>query len=222
MKMRGVLASRVSRVACGAGVLFACGFAAFAQFHRSEQDREITYWLQDPSTHQFKISHDFTITKAGQKYAHSFVRKGSTVAPDSKMYDVDTGKELKTYIVSGKDVNAEGYYPEHHDDDEVVVQGDLDRAPGEGQSVRVRVVETYTDPVGYTMQGGELVWTRTLGRPLNYVTLPMGWMLTSLNNPAAISLDEQGRVLLRFTNPRNDELNVTIKAKRRSGIVKPI
>jgi len=44
-------------------------------FHRAEQDREISYWLLDPSTHQFRISHDFTVTRRGQKYVHSFVRK---------------------------------------------------------------------------------------------------------------------------------------------------
>jgi len=188
---------------------------ASAQFHRSEQDREITYWLLDPSTHQFRISHDFTLTRVGQKYAHSFVRAGSVVAPDSKMFNVDTGKELKTYTVKGKEVNDLKYYPQPTEPDSVVVQGDLDQPIAEGQSVRIRVEETYTDPVGYTMEKDELVWHRTLGRPLNLVTLPAGWTLTSLDTPAVISLDSEGRTLLRFTNPRNDELNITIKGRRR-------
>src|ERR1700680_960539 len=97
-------------------------------FHRAEQDREITYWLLDPATHQFRISHDFTVTKVGQKSVHSFVRKGSVVAPDSKMTDLDTGKPLKTYTVTGKQVNALGYYPDPADPDSVVVQGDLEHA----------------------------------------------------------------------------------------------
>ena len=50
-----------------------------AQFHRAEQDREIHYWLLAPDTHQFRISHDFTVSRPGQKYVHSFVRKGSVV-----------------------------------------------------------------------------------------------------------------------------------------------
>ncbi len=188
---------------------------ALAQFHRAEQDREISYWLLDPATHQFRISHDFTVTRAGQKSVHSFVRKGSTVAPDSQIFDLDTGKQLKTHLVSGKEVNALGYYPTPTDPESVVVQGDLDGPVGEGLSKRVRVIETYTDPVGYTVKDGELVWTRTLGRPVNYVTLPAGWMLTSVNTPAVITLDGEGRVKLRFTNIRNDELAVTIRAKRR-------
>jgi hypothetical protein len=186
-----------------------------AQFHRAEQDREIRYWLLDPATHQFHISHDFTVTRVGQKSVHSFVRKGSTVSPDAKMTNLDTGKQLNTHNVTGKQVNELGYYPEPTDPDSVVVQGDLEQPVAEGGSVRIRVEETYTDPVGYVVKDGELVWTRTLGRPLNFVTLPAGWMLTSVNTPAVISLDEQGRVTLRFTNPRNDELAVTIKAKKR-------
>jgi hypothetical protein len=131
------------------------------------------------------------------------------------MINLDSGKALKTYTVAGKDVNALGYYPDKVDPDSIAVQGDLEHAIAEGQSSRIRVEETYTDPVGYTLQDGELVWTRTLGRPLNYVTLPGGWMLTSVNTPAVISLDEEGRVKLRFTNTRNGDLAVEIKARKR-------
>ncbi len=188
---------------------------AFGQFHRAEQDRDIRYLLLDPSTHQFFISHDFTVTKVGQKSVHSFVRKGSEVSPDSKMFNVDTGEPLRTHIVSGKEVNALNYYPQPTDPDSVVVQGDLAKSIQEGESVRVRVEETYTDPVGYTMQGKELVWTRTLGRPLNFVTLPDGWMLTSVNVPAVITMDAKGRATLRFTNTRNGDIAVTIRGRRR-------
>jgi hypothetical protein len=183
--------------------------------HRAEQDREISYWLLDPDTHQFRISHDFTVTRAGQKSVHSFVRKGSVVSPDAKMIDLDTGKELPTHNVAGKDVNALGYYPEPVDPESVAVQGDLETPVAEGRSTRIRVQETYTDPAGYFEQDGELTWKRTVGRPLNFVTLPAGWMLTSVNMPATISLDEQGRITLRFVNIRNDELSIVIKARRR-------
>jgi hypothetical protein len=196
-------------------VLATASIAQQESLHRAEQDRVISYWLLDPATHQFRISHDFTVTRVGQKYVHSFVRKGSVVSPDAKMFDVDAGKELKTYTVSGKDVNALGYYPDKVEPDSVAVQGDLLHPIAEGQSTRVRVQETYTDPVGYILKDGELVWTRTLGRPLNYVTLPAGWMLTSLNTPAVISLDEEGRIKLRFTNTRNGDLAIEIKARKR-------
>ena len=208
----------MKRIVVGLAAIFSVALAASAQqesFHRAEQDREISYWLLDPSTHQFRISHDFTVTRPGQKYVHSFVRKGSVVSPDAKMIDVDTGKQLKTYTVAGKDVNALGYYPNKVDDDSVAVQGDLEHTVGEGQSTRIRVQETYTDPVGYIVKDGELVWTRTLGRPFNYVTLPPGWMLTSVNTPAVITLDEEGRIKLRFTTTRNGDLAIEIKARAR-------
>jgi hypothetical protein len=143
------------------------------------------------------------------------VRKGSEVSPDARMICLDTGKQLKTYTVKGKDVNALGYYPTPTDPDSVVVQGDLEKPIGEGLSTRVRVEETYTDPVGYTIKNGELDWTRTLGRPFNQVALPAGWRLTSVNTPAIILLDDQDRVVLRFTNIRNDQLAVTIRARKR-------
>ena len=184
-------------------------------YHRAEQDPERSYSLLEPATHQFLISHDFTVTRVGQKSVHSFVRKGSVVAPDAKMTDLDTGKPLKTSTVTGKAVNALGYYPEPVEPDSVAVQGDLEHPVGEGQSTRVRVQETYTDPVGYVLKDGELTWTRTLGRPLNYVTLPAGWMLTSVNTPAVITLDDEGRIKLRFTNTRNGDLAIVIKAKKR-------
>jgi hypothetical protein len=198
--------------------LIALALLAIAQqsFHRAEQDREIRYWLLDPSTHQFRISHDFTVTRVGQASVHSFVRKGSVVAPDATIIDLDTGKKLHTHVVTGKEVNALGYYPTPVDADSIAVQGDLEEPIAKDHSTRVRVEETYTDAAGYFEKDGELTWTRTLGRPLNYVTLPAGWMLTSVNTPATISLDDEGRVKLRFVNIRNDELSITIKGRRRT------
>ena len=186
-----------------------------AQFHRAEQDREIHYWLLEPDSHQFRISHDFTVSKVGQKYVHSFVRTGSLVTK-SIVIDLNTGKELETYNVTGKSVNALGYYPTPTEPDSVVVQGNLDHALAAGESVRVRVIETYTDPVGYQIHDGELVWDRTLGRPYNDVALPAGWMLTSVSVPAIVSLDSEGRVLCRFTNPRNGDIHVVLKARQRA------
>jgi len=185
-----------------------------AQIHRAEQDREITYWLLPPETHQFRISHDFNVTRPGESSVHSFVRKGSVVTA-SEIYDLDTGEKLPTHEVTGKSVNALGYYPEPTGDDTVVVQGDLPHALAAGESVRVRVIETYTDPQSYKLANGELTWDRTLGRPRDVVILPAGWLLTGVTVPAIVSLDAEGRVMCRFSNPRNDEIHVVLKAKHR-------
>lgn len=186
-----------------------------AQQHRAEQDREITYWLLPPETHRFRISHDFNVTRVGQASVHSFVRKGSIVN-ESQIFDLDTGEKLKTYNVSGKSVNALKYYPNPVADDSVAVQADLPHPIGPGESGRVRVIETYTDAESYSAKSGELIWDRTLGRPRNIAILPAGWYLTGVSVPAIISLDNEGRVVCRFTNPRNDEIHVVLKARLRS------
>lgn len=203
-------------------LLLLAGAAAWAQesqpFHRAEEDREIIYWMLDPATSQFRFSHDFTITRAGQKYAHSWVRKGSTVSDDVTFIDLDTGKKLKTSKVTGKDVNALGYYDEPTDADDVVVQGELLQPVPAGGSVRIRVMETYTDHEHYYLdKGGELVWDRTFGRPRNVLTLPDGWMLVSCSVPAIISTDSADRIALQFNNPRNDEVHVVVHARKRPG-----
>ena len=169
---------------------------SFLQVHRAEQDREITYWLLEPDTHQFRISHDFNASKPGQKFVQSLIRKGST-ASDARFFDLDTGEELKAYPVDG------------------AVQADLPKPIAAGESVRIRVLETYTDAVGYRLENREFIWDRTLGRPRNQVTLPLGWRLTESTIPAIVSLDSEGRVVCRYTNPRNDEIHVILKGRKR-------
>ncbi|HSP07440.1 MAG TPA: hypothetical protein VLR94_09700 [Acidobacteriota bacterium] len=185
-------------------------------FHRAEEDREITYWMLDPASSQFRFSHDFTISRPGQKYAHSWVRKGSTVSDDQTFIDLDTGKKLKTKKVTGKEVNELGYYEEATDPDDVVVQGELLQPVPVGGTVRIRVMETYTDKEHYYVdKSGDLVWDRTFGRPRNILTLPAGWMLVSCTFPAIITQDAEGRIVLQLNNPRNDEIHVIVHARKR-------
>ena len=204
----------------GACLLLLFAAVLYAQetepFHRAEDDKEITYWMLDPQTHQFRFSHDFNITRAGQKFAHSFVRKGSTVSDDITFIDLDTGKRLKIHKTTGKAVNALGYYPEKSDDDDVVVEGELLSPVSESGSARIRVMETYTDAERYYVdKNGELVWDRTFGRSRNILKLPAGWMLVSCNFPVIISEDEHGLITLRMTNSRNDELHIIVRARKR-------
>lgn len=191
-------------------------FAALlgAQQERALQDRIIHYWLLEPDAHQFRISHDFTVDRVGQRSVHSFVRTGSVVSA-AQIIDLNTGLTLPTHNASGKEVNALGYYPTPAEPQSVVVQGDLPKAIAAGETARVRVIETYTDPKGYRMEGGELVWDRTLGRPYNEITLPAGWKLTGMSVPAIVSTDSEGRVMCRVTNPRNDEVHVVLRARKR-------
>lgn len=187
---------------------------AGAQEHRAEQDREITYWMLDPDSASFRISHDFTVDTAGERYVHNFVRAGSEVS-EPTFYDLNRGVRLESRMISGAELNAMGVYPRTLPDDAVVVQAELVEPVAAGHSVRIRVVETYTDRERYYLEDAELVWDRSLGRPYNVVKLPPGWRLTAVNTPATVELDDEDLVSLRFINPRNDSLAVVIRARRR-------
>ena len=182
---------------------------------RAHQDREIVYFLRDPGSHAFDLYHDYTETREGMDRYINVVRQGSTVAnPGARI--LDTGEELKPEILKGEAITAakldigEPVRP----DSEIV----LIRFPpvARGASVRLRISETYTDPARYKMEGDELVWDRSFGRPRNAVVLPAGWMLTASAIPATVSVTEDGRIRLDFVNPRPDEIAVLIKARRRT------
>jgi hypothetical protein len=80
--------------------------------------------------------------------------------------------------------------------------------------VRLRISETYTDPGRYFLEGNELVWDRAFGRPRNTVVLPAGWTAVASSIPAVVSQDADGRQRLSFENPRPDEIQVLIRARR--------
>ena len=84
----------------------------------------------------------------------------------------------------------------------------------QGQSARLRITETYTDPNRYMLDGDELVWDRAFGRPRNTVVLPAGWTVIASAIPSAISTDADGRQRLSFENGRNDDIQVLIRARR--------
>src|SRR5262245_22761654 len=61
---------------------------------RAYQDREILYELQDPQSHAFRITHDYTERKEGAAHYFNIVRAGSHVS-DPESIDLDTGENLK-------------------------------------------------------------------------------------------------------------------------------
>jgi hypothetical protein len=182
---------------------------------RAYQDREILYELQTPESHAFRITHDYTVRKAGEKYYFNVVRAGSHVTdPDS--IDLDTGARLKWEIISGKQA-TERKLPitETLKADSEIVVTHLARALGPGTTNRVRLMETYIDPKSYYLDGEELVWDRSFWRLRNTVVLPRGWYLTGLASPATIQTLPDGRVAVYVVNPRNDDVRVYLRARRR-------
>ena len=85
----------------------------------------------------------------------------------------------------------------------------------QGETLRLRIAETYTAPVSYKLDGDEFVFDRSLGRPRNAVVLPSGWYCTESAEPATVSQLPDGRVRLDYWDDRPEAADVLLKAKRR-------
>jgi hypothetical protein len=180
---------------------------------RAHQNREIVYFLQQPETHAFDLYHDYTESRLGVDKYLNVVRTGSSVSRPSARI-LDTGEDLKWEVLTGDAIrSAKLDVPDVTPTTQVVV---FHFAPVRANgSVRLRMFETYTDSARYRLDGDMLVWDRAFGRPANAVVLPAGWFLTNSAIPGAISETADGRVRLDFINPRPDEIDVFLTARRR-------
>jgi len=203
-----------------ASVLALAGAALGQQAHderldeRARQDRDIVYFLQSPETHSFDLYHDYTESRPGIDKYLNVVRKGSRASNPSARI-LDTGERLAAETLHGEAITRAGLdigEPVVPDSEVVVI-----RFPAvvSGRSIRLRISETYTDEKSYRLEGDELVFDRSFGRPHNAVVLPSGWYLTISTIPATVSRTSDGRIRLDFVNPRPDEIAVLIKARRR-------
>ena len=180
---------------------------------RAFQDRDIVYFLKQPETHSFRLYHDYTESRVGVDRYLNVVRAGSKASNPSATI-LDTGEILNVETLRGEQITERGIDMEVTPETEVVV---IWFAPvKDGQSVRLRIEETYTDPNRYVTVGDELVWDRSFGRPRNTVILPDGWWLTANAVPAVVSETEDGRIALRYVNDRPGDIDVFVKARRRS------
>ena len=182
---------------------------------RSKQTRDIVYALRSPETHAFDLYHDYTEERPGVDRYVNVVRTGSE-AQNPSARDLATGEVLPGRLLKGPEIAAAEI-----DDPEIgtvtprtqiVVFPFKPLQPG--QSIRLRMSETYVDPGRYQLVGNELVFERSFGRAYNAVVLPQGWTLTNSSAPAVISETPDGRTRLDFDNPRNDEIDVVITARR--------
>ena len=181
---------------------------------RAHQDRDIVYFLQQPESHAFMLYHDYTESRPGINGYANVVRKGSTASNPSASI-LDTGEPLEAKEMSGAEMAALKINAgEPVDPDARVVV--IPFAPVKpGQSLRLRITETYTAPVSYRLDGDELVFDRSLGRPRNAVVLPSGWYCTFSSIPATVSQLPDGRVKLDYWNGRPEPVAVLLKARRR-------
>lgn len=182
---------------------------------RAHQDRDIVYFLQQPETHSFSLYHDYTETRPGINAYANVVREGSK-ASNPSAYVLDTGEQLPTKVMSGAEMIAAKYNAGEEVEPKaevVVIPFSAPVKPGE--SLRLRIAETYTAPVSYRLDGEELIFDRSLGRPRNAVVLPSGWYCTASAEPATVTQLPDGRVRLDFWAPEPEAVNVLVKGRKR-------
>jgi hypothetical protein len=181
---------------------------------RAHQDRDIVYFLQSPETSAFRLYHDYTESRPGTDKYLNVVRTGSRVSKPSGRI-LDTGQALKAEIVTGAQLKAgkisTGGDPVAPEQEVVITHFAPVKA---GQSVRLRLSETYTAPQSYRLDGDELVFERSLGRPRNAVVLPPGWYVTWLSVPGVVRQTADGLTRIDLGNARPDALDVLLRARR--------
>jgi len=183
---------------------------------RAHQDREIVYFLQQPETHAFSLYHDYTEMRTGVNGYANVVRAGSVASHPSARI-LDTGEQLEARQMSGAEMIASKI----NTGETVAAAARVVVIPfaplRAGQTLRLRIAETYTAPLSYRLEGDELVFDRSLGRPRNAVVLPSGWYCTFSAAPAVVSQLPDGRVRLDYWDDRPEAVDVLLKAKRRVG-----
>ena len=130
-------------------------------------------------------------------------------------YILDTGEELKHETLKGAEITAKqiDIGEPITSDTEIVVSYFAPVKPG--QSIRLRLSETYTAPQSHRLDGDDLVFERSLGRTRNSVVLPTGWYVTASSIPAVLSETQDRRIRLDFVNNRPDNLDVYIRGRKR-------
>jgi hypothetical protein len=181
---------------------------------RAHQDRDIVYFLQQPETHAFDLYHDYTEKRVGINGYANVVREGS-VASHPAASILDTGEKLKAIEMSGAAMLTSKINVGEKVDPQARVVVIPFTAVQEGQSIRLRIAETYTAPASYGLDGDELVFDRSLGRPRNAVVLPSGWYCSFNAIPATVSQQADGNVRLDYWDDRPEAVDVLLKARRR-------
>lgn len=181
---------------------------------RAHQDRDIVYFLQQPETHAFSLYHDYTETRPGISGYANIVRAGSVASHPSASI-LDTGEALKTLEMSGAELAASKINVGETAPPTARVVVIPFAALQPGQTLRLRIAETYTAPVSYKLDADELVFDRSLGRPRNAVVLPSGWYCTFSAAPATVTQLPDARIRLDYWDDRPEAVDVLLKAKRR-------
>ena len=174
------------------------------------QDAYTEYALLEPGSEQFRIRFLPEETREGATELLNATRGGSE-GTGVEVYDPRTGKPLEfVYEQQGAD-------PENHQ-----IRAKLTRPVPKGGIGRVLIFKTYKDPRTYMMNGGDIVWVRSLSGYRLGVILPKGFAFTSSNVAAQLTTTEDGRLKIAFANPSGQSNPVTIHAHRTTATFPPL
>lgn len=167
------------------------------------------YELLAPGSGSFRISYEVTQTRTGARHFFNPIRKGSA-ASDEQVTDLASGRPLDFKIVDGKVAQAEE--PDADPTYEYISVTLARPVPKDGEG-RILIEKTYADAKSYFVQGGDLVFSRTLGIKRNSVVLPAGYRLTASNYPAQVIEQADGRIAVSFWNATPPEAPLVIRAR---------
>jgi hypothetical protein len=161
-------------------------------------DIKTLYDLSAPETHSMKVDQSYSDYRKGGKARLDSL----TYLPvqDLKVIDLDTAKAL----LPTKDGSAM-YVPL-----EVPITDDK-------QSVHVRITGTVKDPA-YKVEGGDMVFDRTVHGLRNTILLPAGWEVAGVSQSGTIGL-YQGRAFVSLINLNSEnQYRVIIHARKAPGV----
>ena len=138
--------------------------------------------------------YDITATTAGARAYYNPIRTGS-IATDGRVTDRATSAALAFPEVDGETARAGGVTIAPPGSKYIAVT--LARPAPEGGGGRIRIDKTYEDAKSYYTDGDAIVFDRTLGIKRNAVVLPAGYRLASVNVPAQVLQQADGRFSAR-------------------------
>jgi len=168
------------------------------------------YELQAPGSGAFRILYEITAVTSGSTLYYNTVRVGASEEVHG-VVDRASGQPLPWEVVDGATArmrqhptaSPEGRYIEVELPNPVPVQG----------GVRLLIDKTYVDEESYFIEGGEIVFARSLSVPRNSIVLPAGYELTAVNVPSQIDTEDDGRIRVSFMNPNGQSLQYTVRAR---------
>jgi hypothetical protein len=178
---------------------------------QTEADEYTRYELLARGSGRFRILYEVTATTQGAGFYFNPIRKGSE-ASDEAVFDRMTGQPLRFEIVDGAAARAGGVPDAEPEASFIKVH--LPRpVPREGE-LRLLIDKTYRDSKSYVVDGGRVVFTRSLGIKRNAVVLPPGYELTDCNVPAQVLQEPDGRIKISFVNTGPEALPVVVKGRK--------